>query len=449
MLILLIILLIATLLSLKLVRIGLHGKRIDDHVLCASCEFDLTGRNPDNTRCPECGADVTAPRATVIGHRRRIPSLIVLGLTTLLIAVAALAIIGRRAYASFNPNQFKPTWWLARDTSSAPAVRDAALLELTMRAMAGRLSQERINALADRAIGIQVNPPQVWSPMWGYFVEESRRAGKLGDERWEKYAYWAPNLQLRVRQRVPQGGMLPYHIAQGPARVGPNCRLVVRYGTPTVIVSGQTIQKTPPNDRTSSATSITATGGAATGGAVSLPQSLPPGTHKVRFSQELGVYGSWDEGAKRVATRTIDLDAEFEILPESQPIVKVVDQPELAEAVKKSIAVTNWWEAGDGQAPPRVNMQVNVSNPPIGLGFQVFVRTGGEEYRSGRIAVGGTGNWSTWLIAETKGQRPSHVDVIFRCDPDAAAGTLDTYEIWNGEISLPDVKIEPKRPPGR
>src|SRR5688572_15094146 len=120
MLILLIILLVAALLSVKLVRTGLHGRRIDDHVLCAACEFDLTGRNPHNTRCPECGVDVTAPRATVIGHRQRIPSLIVLGLAMLLITTAAVGIIGRRAYASFNPNQFKPTWWLVRDTRGAP-----------------------------------------------------------------------------------------------------------------------------------------------------------------------------------------------------------------------------------------------------------------------------------------------------------------------------------------
>ena len=41
--------------------LGKRGRRIDLHLVCRACGFDLFNRPETSVRCPECGAD-TRPR---------------------------------------------------------------------------------------------------------------------------------------------------------------------------------------------------------------------------------------------------------------------------------------------------------------------------------------------------------------------------------------------------
>lgn len=50
--------------------LAMRGRRVDDHPLCAECDFDLTGRPAASRRCPQCEADLSRPLAIVVGHRR-------------------------------------------------------------------------------------------------------------------------------------------------------------------------------------------------------------------------------------------------------------------------------------------------------------------------------------------------------------------------------------------
>src|SRR6478672_11344413 len=53
-----------------LVLWGRRGRRVDDHPVCRRCKFDLTGRAADSNRCPECGGDLSRPRAIASGNRQ-------------------------------------------------------------------------------------------------------------------------------------------------------------------------------------------------------------------------------------------------------------------------------------------------------------------------------------------------------------------------------------------
>src|SRR5438093_6568803 len=73
---------------------GLRGRRVGDHTYCRRCGFNLFGSAADLKVCPECGADLTIPRATVIGVLQRRWGLAGGGAIMLLPALAVLVTVG-------------------------------------------------------------------------------------------------------------------------------------------------------------------------------------------------------------------------------------------------------------------------------------------------------------------------------------------------------------------
>src|SRR5688500_20118731 len=51
--------LVPLLAGMLFVRLGLRGKRVDDHPLCRRCGLDLFGLPEGATKCSECGADLS------------------------------------------------------------------------------------------------------------------------------------------------------------------------------------------------------------------------------------------------------------------------------------------------------------------------------------------------------------------------------------------------------
>src|ERR1700742_1898581 len=70
--------------------IGLHGQRVGDHPYCRRCGFDLFNRPETSRQCPECGAPLDRPRATVVGQGRRRGVVIAFGMTLVLPALSVL-----------------------------------------------------------------------------------------------------------------------------------------------------------------------------------------------------------------------------------------------------------------------------------------------------------------------------------------------------------------------
>ena len=53
-----------------MVILGLRKRYVGDHPHCRKCGFDLFGRNESSVVCSECGADLNARKAIVIGVGR-------------------------------------------------------------------------------------------------------------------------------------------------------------------------------------------------------------------------------------------------------------------------------------------------------------------------------------------------------------------------------------------
>src|SRR5262245_40441147 len=62
--------------GLVLLWLGWRGRRLDDHPWCRRCKFDLYGRWPSASVCPECGKELHRRRAVRIGQRRKRPIVI-------------------------------------------------------------------------------------------------------------------------------------------------------------------------------------------------------------------------------------------------------------------------------------------------------------------------------------------------------------------------------------
>ena len=179
-----------------------RGRRVDDHPLCRRCGFDLTGRPPDSTRCAECGADVTRPRATRIGHRRRRGGVMVVGVALALPAMLVLVAVVFVRMQDFELTPYKPNWLLARDVVSGNDGRAKAkgLAELTRRLQAGsRVSDRSVASVAAVCLANQGDRTLPWNPAWGHFLEAARAAEQLPDEAWGRYASQGVQLELYLR----------------------------------------------------------------------------------------------------------------------------------------------------------------------------------------------------------------------------------------------------------
>lgn len=92
-----------------LIRLARRGRRLDDHPTCRRCRFDLTGLPATSDRCPECGADLRARRAIVIGNRAPRLRLLVASVVAASVLLAIGAAITVRLGRAVDWQGNKPT----------------------------------------------------------------------------------------------------------------------------------------------------------------------------------------------------------------------------------------------------------------------------------------------------------------------------------------------------
>src|SRR4051812_5753200 len=101
-----------------LVVVAVRGRRVDDHPLCRRCGFDLFGKPADSARCAECGADLTGRRAVRVGRRQPRWRLAALAAVVLALSAGGGGVAGWARVKGVDPNRYKPSWWLSKETAS-------------------------------------------------------------------------------------------------------------------------------------------------------------------------------------------------------------------------------------------------------------------------------------------------------------------------------------------
>ena len=431
----------ALVLGLTLAAVGLRGRRVDDHPLCRRCRFDLTGRPGSSTRCPECGADLSPPRATVVGHRRRRAAVLAAGVAVVL-AAAAVG-VGRARHVPWL--RYAPVWYVVREAGLAdPARRGPALDELLRRLADGDLAGPRLDRATAAALVAQADPSRAWDNRWGDLVERARAAGHLSDDRWHRYAAgaWPAAFQLDVRPLVHRGDPCPATLWVPKARVGSRSPLVAELAD--VRLRWADRPAGPPSTRPAWSNTPFVTPLAPynmltlTLAAADMPPGLPPGPRAVRLTAGVRV-GDTDADGHLVplSAGTLDLPGRFTLT--DGPTVRVVHDPSAAAAVRRSIGIQQ-------EADHRGVIAVSVNNSPVALAYAVLVRTpDGREVRIGQLAFGVGEGMSQFGMGGADQPTTRPAVLVLRPDPAVAAADPAATAAWDGELTFPLPAADPPR----
>ena len=452
--------LVATLVGALVAWLGWRGRRVGDHPICRRCGFDLFGLPQGVTNCSECGADLSAPSAVRVGHRRKRGRVLAAGVLLVLLAGSLTALLGIARWGDVEINAYKPVWLLAREAGSDDAtLRDAAMTELSTRMRSGKLNAQNVTLLLDNVLAWQADAKRTWVPAWGNFFQSARGAGLVSDEKWQQYAMNSTQPTIDIRPVLRRGELLPYWLGRTPGRVGQGGRNELRgqLSIKRVTVGGKDI---PRGQMGGSGFGIDVWGGRTSGSQIDMKAKdiadVPDGQTTVVIDLEQEFYQSAAEWpgtplGKRMARITVPL----EIVPADAETVKVVKDAALRESVEKALKIDTYRFPASGptstvlvEDDERVSVSIQATNPPVSLAYDVFVKAAGREWKIGTASFprGKTGGWG--MDEDAKDMpgfaraSPTAVDLILRPSMKVALNTIDILEMWDGEVTFRDVPVQ-------
>jgi predicted RNA-binding Zn-ribbon protein involved in translation (DUF1610 family) len=127
-------------------------RKVDDHPYCRACGFDLMGRVPAPSSCPQCGAALSEPKSIRIGQNEPSRALQFLGL---LLMVPLLGFVGLlvASWNGVNLEQYVPTPMLVSQLSSDNFdTYQTAFKEVTRRKHENKLTDENYRSLVQAAL---------------------------------------------------------------------------------------------------------------------------------------------------------------------------------------------------------------------------------------------------------------------------------------------------------
>ncbi len=475
--------------GLALLWRGLRGRCTDDHPLCRRCRFDLTGLPASGANCPECGADLAATRATVVGHRERRGGPVALGLAMLIPAVLLGGGAAWWAAGGFDPTPYKPAWLLMReaDAPTSPAA-DAALAELGRRSVggaltapqaaaltdlavsrltkspaawdrkwgprvlsardAGRLSAAQVDAVTDRALAIQADPAVPWDIAWGDWVEAARAAGRVSDARWRRYARQAAGpLGLTVRRRLSaDAAVLPFGTALSSARLGEGGRFtLVRRDAAIRLDGGPWLE---PTGGGFVENELSAHPFSTTGFPIRLKRlgaGLTPGPHRVAVRVPLEVREAGNRSAPPLAAWGETLAADVTVLPAGEPSAAAVADPALGPAVLRAFRIRA--AHFNRHRPGEVDFNIDVLNPPMNFAFDVIVRDAAGREWPMRAVHAKAHEWAVWAVtgraadgAAAAALAAGPIDVLLRPSAAEAERSVDLATYWGRPVIFRGVR---------
>ncbi len=173
-------------LSLILLLLALRGRLTVRGLFCRRCKFDLAGLDParDNPTCPECGRDLSQPKATRATLRRS---------SRAGVAVGVLMLLGGGVLTGISVTNNIPRIFAAMPDRVVLGLHalgvDAAFTEIATNRLSrtNPLPESTWRALIDDAAAWQADENLAWDPRHGEVLALAMISGRLTDEEVSRY----------------------------------------------------------------------------------------------------------------------------------------------------------------------------------------------------------------------------------------------------------------------
>ncbi|HVX83322.1 MAG TPA: hypothetical protein VH253_00755 [Phycisphaerae bacterium] len=422
--------------------VGRHGRRVDLHLVCRACGFDLYRRPETSHRCPECGNDTRRRRSMRVGNRRRRAGWVVTG------AAITAAGAGLLAFSAF-------TWashadWIAWRSvtslradlfSGTPHLRQRAAGELIRRIRHGSASAGQLSALLDDLLAHQAASAPggtggPWYRQWGDIVQAAITQGRATPAQVQRYVDHAIRITFAARPRVRPGDPIPLALhctysggtelgPLGSAELRPVLQVSVEGRTATLALAREALDSVVPLpvDFVSS---------------FPLGASpLPTGSHLLHVEMHMQIR------PQRAAGVTLERRADLavQVLGAGEKSVELVDNPDAEQAIARNLHIV-WPKRESGAAG-----WVGLSDPPLAVAMEIRLEQEGQTWTIGRILTR-PNDYQQVMIRVPAGDVPhagggvdspraGHAELIFVPDPQLATGTTDVLAIWSGTLRIP------------
>ena len=414
---------------------------------CFQCGYNLTGLPlPElNQRCPECGTDLSAPRAVARGRpTRHMPTLTVALLLTVIGGLTAADFAVSLWLSSWIP--VKPTSWLLQDARTGSGLAAARARDtLAGRLHRGGLSTEQGNAFMEHLLELQARPrlsgrelnAVEWLGTWA-----SKR--QLSPTQRQRFLDNILAVYLAVRPTAPADIPIPVRLQTEP-------RTNVKFAVETEVLSftcdGQ--QVVPELQRVFPTAPFS--------GRINRTIDL--------FPKPLGKHSI--QAVVRVRVRTLDPQtdrfsdevihemtraawAEFEVVAKQpEDLIQLQPDPTLTEALRSSFVLQSayasrlsGWGPGARSAEIALLMWAQ-ERMPVNVAFEVLGEFEGQSLFFGYVTCrAGKRPWLQELRSRTLTAVPGVLRVRLVASIDAALSAPDLEQIWDGELDLGTVSVD-------
>lgn len=372
------------------------------------------------------------------------------------------------------------------DPADTAAVADADPGDLIRRFRDDALSDGEIDAAIDRALEIQADPDAAWNPAWGEFVERAfglhppidyynravpgfdfdtttqREAGYAeaeyarqlaelageSDPTFVEYLGHVARPTVTARADLRRGDPLPIRFTVEPRASEPMATTAwairtvesVTLGDLPLLAGGMYgVGGGPPDSRY---------GGSLSNGLTFATTSeqlapLPDGPATLRVVVRVDVYPEPKrKGMTPVAVSWATYDRVVTLHAADDPTVRLIPDESARPAVEAAVTVRKVDAVAYANGSYALMVSTTIDHPPVPVGFAVFVRVGDDEIPAGTLyAPAGETSAAGTNARRRLPDGTESVDVVYRPDPAAAAGSLDGTEIWDGEVVVTGVPV--------
>lgn len=399
------VLLVALLVAgLWLLIAGLRGDRVPEHTVCRACRFDLRGVEP--VKCPECGADLAAPRAMALVRRRRNSRRAWTGAVLTLLALAVPVALLIDAAASGRLSAHLPTPVLAFEMRLMGDRTPVSVTnELIKRCAAGEVSDSTLRTVAI-AVTRMRSGDETLAPALNALVGDATAKGLISKDVLAAHVVVPRLMETRVPERMHVGGTA----IRAPVNLGDASRLpadgvwLVSRRIVAVEVNGKRLPSSSiatGNERqwlnTYSSVGTTTTHFDRPGGsdvqAVPMQPELPVGRHTVRLHFCIEVFRGAGDRNPGVVQASRDYD--IEVLAKDEPLVRQFDDASLRRALTQMVQPdasrfrgSYGWSIGQGVTALPKDVLPLAASERVGGAWDVVFEVQGEEPQTvGRLKV--------------------------------------------------------------